>query len=252
MNPFISYALLIPFGIVIYLIWRPWYVRFPKWEDAFPAVLLIGTPLALVFCHVIYFYTPGTFHSDFQNFFFTLDGWRAGYSSVGLLISAVLTVLIASAIHRLPKIELLDLYSPAAFVASAIWRTGCFVHGCCYGAPTSVPWAVRFTLSSELGIKTPPCHPVQIYEVLFSIAVLLILPFAIRKFDIRPGKGVILGVCLTVYSLERFLLEFFRIGGTSERTALGMSATQLFALAVIIAVTVTFILLSNKKHDRKP
>jgi len=251
MNAFLSYGLLIPFGIVIYLLWRPWYVKFPKWQDAFPAVILIGTPLTLIMCHVIYFYTPGTFHSDFQNFFFTFDGWRAGYSSVGLLIGAVLTVLIASVIHHLPTIELLDLYSPAAFVASAVWRVGCFVHGCCYGAPTSVPWAVRFTLSSELGIKTPPCHPVQLYEVLFSIVVLLILPFAIRKNDIHPGKGVILGVCLMVYSLERFILEFFRIGGTSTRIALGMSATQLFALAVIIAVMVTSAFLLNLKSNLK-
>jgi len=251
MNAFLPYGLLIPFGIVIFFLWQPWYIKFPRWQDAFPAVILIGTPLTLILCHVIYFFTPGTLHADFQNFFFTLDGWRAGYSSVGLLIGAVLTVLIASVIHRFPKIELLDLYSPGAFVASAIWRTGCFVHSCCYGAPTSVPWAVRFTLVPELGIKTPPCHPVQLYEVLFSLAVLLILPFAIKKFDIRPGKGVVLGVCLIIYSVERFILEFFRIGGTSTRITLGMSATQLFALAVIIAVIVTSAFLLNLKRNLK-
>ena len=238
MHPFLSYGLLALAGIILFFLWRPWCAKYPQWQDALPAVILIGTPLALVSSHVVYYLTPGTLHSGYRAFFLTLEGWRAGYPSSGLAIGAMLSIWLASAIHRLPVIELFDLYSPGVFVTSAIWRVGCFAHGCCYGAPTSLPWGVRFTLVQELNMKTPPCHPVQLYEVFISVLILAALPFLLNRFDVHPGKGVLLAVCAFLYSFERFVLEFFRIGGTSQRVFAGMSSAQLVTLVVMIVIVV--------------
>jgi phosphatidylglycerol:prolipoprotein diacylglycerol transferase len=246
MNAFILFSLLVAFGIVLFFLWRPWYAKYRQWETVLPAVILIGTPLVMISCHLIYFYTAGISQFSYKTFFFTLDGWRAGYSSLGLMLGALLTIYLASLIHRLPVLELYDLYSPGAFVASAIWRVNCFIDGCCYGSPTSVPWGVRFTLIRELNIRTPPSHPVQLYEVIISLMVLLALPLLIKRFEIKPGRGMLTVICLVLYACERFVLEFFRIGGTSHSTLFGMSPTQLFALGIMIVVTAAGIVISRK------
>ena len=162
------------------------------------------------------------------------------------MLGALLAIYLASVIHRLPVLELYDLYSPGAFVASAIWRVNCFIDGCCYGSPTSVPWAVRFPLVRELNIRTQPSHPVQLYEVIISLVVLLALPFLIKRFQIKPGGGMLTAICLVLYAGERFVLEFFRIGGTSHRILFGMSPTQLVALGVMVVATVAGVYISRK------
>jgi prolipoprotein diacylglyceryltransferase len=245
------YFLFIPLGAGVYLLWRPWYTKHRGWQEVLPAVILIGTPVAMILSHMAWFFTSGISPSAWQSIFLTLDGWRSGYLSIGLIAGTVLTICIVSAMYRLPSLELLDFYSPAAFVASAVWRLDCFVDGCCYGAPTELPWGVRFRIVDELKIMTEPSHPVQLYEVIVSVAVLFSLPFFLKKFGINPGKGIVLAICAFLYSAERFALDFFRIGGTSRSMVLGMSSMQLISLAMMILVAVVFIAFLRKRRISK-
>ncbi|HMV68004.1 MAG TPA: prolipoprotein diacylglyceryl transferase, partial [Myxococcota bacterium] len=53
-----------------------------------------------------------------------------------------LPVLLAAARrHDLPLTGVLDGAGRFAPLAHAISRVGCFAAGCCYGAPTDLPWA---------------------------------------------------------------------------------------------------------------
>lgn len=242
------YYLLIPLGAAVFLLWRPWYTKHRRWQEVLPAVILIGTPVAMILSHMAWFFTSGISPSAWQSVTLTLDGWRAGYSSIGMVAGAVLTIYIVSVIYRLPSLELFDLYSPAAFVASAVWRLDCFVDGCCYGSPTELPWGVRFRVVDELHIMTVPVHPVQLYEVIVSVAILFSLPLFLKKFEINPGKGIVLAICAFIYSAERFALEFFRIGGTSQSMIPGMSSMQLISLAIMTLAAVVFIAFLRKRR----
>ncbi len=247
MQTFWLYMLYIPIGLVLIRLWRLWYSKHLSWKPVLSFVILVGTPLVMFSCHLAYFLTKGVPPAVWQGFFLTLDGWKTGYASLGLPFGAVLTVYLASVVHRLPPLELLDLYSPGAFATSIIWRIDCFIDGCCYGAPTSLPWGVRFMLIEGPVITTPPSHPVQLYEAALSFAVLIALPLFIYRKGINPGTGIVVAMCMFLYATERFILEFFRIGGTTRIAILGMSSTQLVTLTVSIITAVLTVFLI-KRH----
>ena len=57
--------------------------------------------------------------------------------------------------------------------------SGCFFAGCCYGKPTTVPWAITFTDPyAALNVGTPlniPLHPTQLYEAGAEALILVLL-----------------------------------------------------------------------------
>jgi phosphatidylglycerol:prolipoprotein diacylglycerol transferase len=83
-------------------------------------------------------------------------------------------------------------------------RIGNFINGELWGKPTDLIWAVIFPK-----IDNMPRHPTQIYEAFFEGFVLfIILNFMVSK-DIKPS--VLTSYFLILYSLFRFLIEFFRV-----------------------------------------
>ena len=73
-----------------------------------------------------------------------------------------------------------------------------------YGIETKVPWSVKFIKVDEINR-----HPSQIYEALTEgILLFIILNYLFRKF--KNVTGLISGYFLILYSLFRFIIEFFR------------------------------------------
>lgn len=105
-----------------------------------------------------------------------------------------------------------DPYAVALPLGQGIGRIGCFVGGCCYGAPLSAGSLVR--------------HPAQLYEAVLDLAIAATL-FALRKRD-WPG-GVRFRAYLLAYAVVRFTVDFFR---GDEKQVLGpFSLAQWFCLA---------------------
>jgi len=206
--------------------WQRWLGKYPLPTKAILALFATALPLVLLGGHTAY-YLAG--RPPAAPFFLTLHGWSSGYHSLGALAGIALAVLVVSWVQRLPALYLFDLFAPAVFIVSAIWRLGCFFHGCCYGAPTEMLWGVSFTIVNELGIRTPPSHPVQLYEAAVSIALFSLLPWLAARCKARPGDGLLAALVVLLYSAERFVLEFFRIGGTTHAIFVGLSLTQLIA-----------------------
>ncbi len=105
----------------------------------------------------------------------------------------------------LPKI--LDLAAIISALLYGFLRIGCFANGCCWGRLSSVPWAVTYGAGSEMPFIGLPVHPVQLYDsfVGFSIAAVLIALYS------RPRwRGGLMPVFLVLYSIGRFITEFFR------------------------------------------
>ena len=151
--------------------------------------------------------------------------------SFGALAGAVGALWLASRLHDLPGPTLVDLAMPGLFVASALMRTGCFFTGCCFGAPTSMPWGVRFHLNHPFEPWTPPSHPTQLYEVGASLLVLAVLPWLLRRLSAEPGDGTTSLLCAQIFFLERFVIEFFRVGGTTVAVYHGLSAPHFVTLS---------------------
>src|SRR5947208_1202704 len=100
--------------------------------------------------------------------------WRGGMSFHGGLVGGVLAGAIYAWRRRLPFWALADAVAPGLALGYAIGRIGCFLNGCCYGGPTTLPWGVVFRDADHGGL-TPPSHPVQPYATLLNLGICALL-----------------------------------------------------------------------------
>src|SRR5690242_20695404 len=133
--------------------------------------------------------------------------------------------------QHLQPMKTLDVFAPGIALGQAIGRLGCFAAGCCWGKECSLPWGVRFR--SDFAAPVPldkTLHPAQLYE---SAADLLIFVFLYRRFQSSSArKGELIGLYLVLYSVTRFIIEFFR---EHEQSLVGpFSLTQWIALGLLI------------------
>jgi phosphatidylglycerol:prolipoprotein diacylglycerol transferase len=92
-------------------------------------------------------------------------------------------------------------------------RLANFVNQELWGAPTMVPWAIRFQEVNDIGQRVlgPPRHPSQLYEAfLEGIVLFCILAFMFWKTKARYEPGKLVGAFLFFYGVFRFGLEFIR------------------------------------------
>jgi len=92
-----------------------------------------------------------------------------------------------------------DLFAVALCAGEAVGRWGCYFGGCCYGRPTSLPWAVW-----QHGALR---HPTQIYLSLACFGILVILLWFERTGLPENGLFTLQGF---LYCLARFAIEFWR------------------------------------------
>lgn len=145
---------------------------------------------------------------------------QGGLIFYGGFIVAALSVIVLARVRRLPLLRLGDFTISALPLGHAFGRTGCFLNGCCYGAPTDLPWA---TFSAG-ALR----HPVQLYEVLFNVLLYLTLHATLRKS--RPGLTV--AVYLMAYGAWRFGIEFLR--GDDRLRVPGLDMAQVISLGLIM------------------
>jgi phosphatidylglycerol:prolipoprotein diacylglycerol transferase len=91
-------------------------------------------------------------------------------------------------------------------------RLANFVNQELWGAPTTVPWAIRFVEMSPVGpILGPPRHPSQLYEAALEGPLLFaILAWLFWKTPARYEPGKLVGAFIFFYGLFRFGIEFIR------------------------------------------
>jgi phosphatidylglycerol:prolipoprotein diacylglycerol transferase len=165
---------------------------------------LIGAKLLLIALDFKYYLR-------YPSELFSMSTLRAGGIFYGGLVLALATAFLYMRRKKLPGLVTADAFAPGLALGHAIGRLGCFAAGCCWGAPTHLPWAVTFTNPvSEQRVGVPlgvPLHPTQLYESLAEALIFLILYWRFA----RPHRpGAIIGLYLALYSSARFLIEFVR------------------------------------------
>jgi phosphatidylglycerol---prolipoprotein diacylglyceryl transferase len=120
------------------------------------------------------------------------------------------------------RIKTGDTFAVPVAVGVAIGRLACFVGGCCYGAPTTLPWGVCFAHSGD----ELPRHPTQLYEAAFHFAMAVLL-FALQRCGLLRGQLVKLYIL--VYLAYRFATEFIR---PEPRVRLGLTGYQWAAVCL--------------------
>jgi phosphatidylglycerol:prolipoprotein diacylglycerol transferase len=140
--------------------------------------------------------------------------WDGGMSFHGGLVGTVLGILYLSWKEKLPALRIHDYVACVAPIGLFFGRLANFVNHELWGAPTNLPWAIRFPEYSELLNRTvlgPPRHPSQLYEALLEGVVLFaILAWMFWKTQARYEPGKLVGTFGFFYGLFRFLVEFVR------------------------------------------
>jgi phosphatidylglycerol:prolipoprotein diacylglycerol transferase len=158
---------------------------------------------------------------------------RSGGVFYGGLILAVTVALWYIRRAGLPLWTTCDVFAPGIALGHVVGRFGCFFAGCCYGRPTSVPWAITFRDPfANTNVGTPlnvPLHPTQLYEAGAEALILFALLFVERKGRPYPGRTFWLYILL--YAVSRFIIEFYR---GDERGAIGMFSTSQF-ISIVLA-----------------
>ncbi|MGI4792242.1 MAG: prolipoprotein diacylglyceryl transferase [Janthinobacterium lividum] len=151
--------------------------------------------------------------ADFPGNIFKV--WEGGLSFHGGLFGGFAALVSYCLIKRMSILKVADLFGPSVMIAYAIGRVGCFLNGCCYGAPTNMPWGVRFF---DDGQWTVPSHPTQLYASALSLVFFAGLIWLERH---RAYLGQVACWYLLGAATERFLMEIWRAGTTSDIVRVG-------------------------------
>jgi len=138
--------------------------------------------------------------------------WDGGMSFHGGVIGTSLGILYLSWKEKLQWLRLHDYVACCVPFGLFFGRLANFVNQELWGAPTDVPWAVRFVESTPYGATLGPArHPSQLYEAGLEGLLLFAILWAMfwrTKSRYEPGKLV--GAFIFFYGIFRFGVEFIR------------------------------------------
>ncbi len=140
------------------------------------------------------------------NFLDVFAVWNGGIVSYGGYIFGILGLFFYCRIKKINFWQYIDCFAPGIALGEAIARIGCFLNWDDYGIASSLPWAVQ--VAGDV-----PRHPTQIYYMLASFAIFLILWWMRDKKEIFGRKvfdGAILAWYILLYSFARFFIDFAR------------------------------------------
>jgi phosphatidylglycerol:prolipoprotein diacylglycerol transferase len=178
--------------------------------------------------------------------------WEGGLVFHGGALAATGTVLLFARRRRWAFGKVADTLAPALALGHAVGRLGCYLAGCCYGKPWSAGLSfprgsVAFDeLAASLpagATRTPPLHPVQLYEAAGELVIFFVLVMWRRR---QRFAGQTALRYATLYGVLRFAVEFFR--GDASRGFIGaLSVAQVVSVALVAGA-----LLMNRRAARTP
>lgn len=169
---------------------------------------------------------------------------EGGLVLMGAMLGAGIGFLTFCHRRQIHPLNLADVVVPSAFVGIGFGRLGCLLNGCCFGDPSSLPWAITFPHGSvpfnvlaQRGFVDPdalatmPMHPTQIYSSLNGFILAFVTAIYFRH---RRHVGDVLALALILYPLTRFTIEFLR---NDELGKLGTTLTisQIYSLLMCAA-----------------
>jgi phosphatidylglycerol:prolipoprotein diacylglycerol transferase len=179
-----------------------------------------------------------------RHLYTALFFWQGGLVFYGGLIGGVLGAVLYLRANRVPILPIADIVLPYLPLAHAIGRIGCLLNGCCWGAPTRLPWGVSYPKShwgayaqqledkliSSAAPHTLPVHPTQLYEALGLFMIFLVMR---HRYKRPHPTGAMMLLYPFLYGVLRFITEMFR--GDSARPVFRCTASELIALALALS-----------------
>ena len=230
-----SYGLMIFIGLFIgSIIAIQYFTKFfdIKKEDVFYCILyaIIGVGIG---AKLLYLITNIPFLLENYRY---LDLWdtllqmlKGGFVFYGGLIGGILGVFIYAKQFKKSFKSLMLILIPVVLLVHAIGRIGCLLAGCCYGMEYDGFGAITFH-NSLLAPNGVPLFPMQIVESICNLIIFIILLVTYKRF---LGTYKTVGLYLVLYSIVRFVLEFFR-GDLIRGIYFSLSTSQWISIVLFI------------------
>jgi phosphatidylglycerol:prolipoprotein diacylglycerol transferase len=167
--------------------------------------------------------------------------WEGGMMFFGGFIGGFLCGMFHLKKNKISILQIADIVAPAIALGQFFTRIGCFLNGCCFGIPSTLPWAVTFPRDCVAGsspVGGQALHPTQIYSSLFGLALFLFLQ---KRLNVPHRRGDIFALYLIFSGGFRFGIDFIRFYENSANFIIN----QIVALGLVIVGVV--ILVRNLK-----
>jgi phosphatidylglycerol:prolipoprotein diacylglycerol transferase len=159
--------------------------------------------------------------------------WHGGLSFHGGLLGGLVAGYLFARKRKISFLNLCDVCIVPIALGQVFGRIGNFINGELWGRIASVPWAVKFP--GAAGYR----HPSQLYEAFYDLVIFFILFSLAGK---KRKNGFILALFLVLYSVFRFIAEFFR-----EPTAYVFGLTLGQALCVPMLIVGIWLYFYSKR-----
>ena len=199
------YSLAYIFGIMLgWLLCKKVFIKKSNINEKFDdyiSYLIIGVIVGGRLGYVVFY----NFSYYINNILDIFKVWEGGMSFHGGLIGIIITSILFAKRYNQDSFLYMDLVALVAPIGIFFGRLANFINSELYGIPTEVPWAVTF-----VQIDNFARHPSQLYEAILEGLILFLILIYFRKKNFLKKPGLISGLFLIIYSIFRFIVEFFR------------------------------------------
>jgi phosphatidylglycerol:prolipoprotein diacylglycerol transferase len=204
-------------------------------EDKLITVILVTLIASLLGARALYVIEHlGEFRREWGSVFAL---WQGGLTLYGGLVAGIVAGLLTARRLGLPMWVVADALTPSFALGTMFGRMGCFLNGCCYGRPTTLPWGVTFPIDSYAGAEfgNARLHPSQLYAAFAGLLLFLIF-WALRTRVRVPG--ILFWNFIALFALVRVGIDFTRAWERDAQLfsigSLVVTESQITSLAMVL------------------
>jgi phosphatidylglycerol---prolipoprotein diacylglyceryl transferase len=177
----------------------------------------------------------------------------AGLSMLGGVLCALAAIATFCLVKKIRILRFFDSAAPSLAFGLGLTRIGCFLNGCCFGKPGSLPWCMVFPDSSPAGAFLPGLriHPTQLYSSAYDFLMLGILLLVDRK---KRADGFLSALFFVLYGFFRFSIDFVRYYETSVQfkfMGLAFTYNQLISFSMAVFGILLLVVTSRRKAGKE-
>lgn len=225
------YGFMIALGLLVYIFFTErLFIRYKLLNSTeFQTLVITGIVAGVVGGKFIHIVSEWSIYSSWWEIVQFFEG---GFSILGTVIAVALATTCLLWYWNKPVLPVLDIAAVYAPLTQAFGRVGCFLAGCCFGCPSSLPFAVTYTHPQSLAPLYVALHPAQLYSASALFIIFCMMVAVSKKFLRTPG--LMTGTYLVALATERFFIDFWRADRIFLQHISFVSWHQLLALSLFI------------------
>lgn len=160
---------------------------------------------------------------------------RGGAAIYGAIIVGTGAALAFARLRHVPISTFLDALAPAQVLGLATGRIGDLLTGASLARPSTLPIAITYVNPASFDQHHAPVHPVAAYEIIWDLAILLLI---LRIRRARLPRGVSFWTFTALYGAGQIWTGFFR----DEPVDLyGMGQAQIIGLFCLVVGVIALL-----------